>query len=220
MKITSILFDNDGLLVDSERVTFEIWQEIFLRHGFELTMEQYCEVVGFNEESTAKHIRERFPGLDPYKDVFREWDERYEILAPAGGVPLKKGAVELLDYADRVGLKKAVASSNSLYWVRVLLSANGVFDRMDAVSHGQLVTRGKPAPDIFLKAAELLDADPSECLVLEDSSNGIRAAHAAGMIPICIPDLKQPPQEIRSLCSAVLPDLRTVIGWLEENSSH
>jgi HAD superfamily hydrolase (TIGR01509 family) len=220
MKITSILFDNDGLLVDSERVTFEIWQEIFLRHGYDLSMEQYCEVIGFNEASTAQHITERFPGLDPYKDVFKEWDERYEVLAPAGGVPLKKGAVELLDYADSRGLKKAVASSNSLYWVSVLLGANGVLDRMDAISHGGLVTHGKPAPDIFLKAAELLGSDPSECLVLEDSSNGIRAARAAGMIPVCIPDLKQPAEEIRSMCAAVLPDLRTVADWLEENSDH
>ncbi|MBP0969765.1 MAG: HAD family phosphatase [Oscillospiraceae bacterium] len=219
MKITSILFDNDGLLVDSERVTFEIWQEIFLRHGYDLSMEDYCEVVGLNEASTAQHIMEKFPGLDPYEDVFREWDERYEILAPAGGVPLKKGAVELLDYADSRGFRKAVASSNSLYWVSVLLGANGIFDRMDAVSHGKLVTHGKPAPDIFLKAAELLGSEPSECLVLEDSPNGIRAAAAAGMVPICIPDLRQPPEEITELCAAVLSDLGAVIGWLEENTA-
>lgn len=218
MKITAVLLDNDGLLVDSERVTFEIWQEIFLRHGYELTLEAYCELIGMTEESTAAHIRERFPGLDPYNVVFAEWDAKYEILAPAGGVPLKKGAVELLDYCDLKGLKKAVASSNSLYWIQTLLGANGVFHRMDAVSHSKLVERGKPAPDIFLKAAELLGEDPSGCVVLEDSSNGIRAAHAAGMIPICIPDLKRPAQEVLDLCAAVLPDLAAVAVWLEENS--
>ncbi len=218
MKITSVLLDNDGLLVDSERVTFEIWQDIFMRHGYELTLEEYCSLIGMTEASTAKRISERFPGLDPYGTVFSEWDAIYEKLAPAGGVPLKKGAVELLDYCDAHGLKKAVASSNSLYWIKTLLGAGGVFHRMDAVSHSKLVEHGKPAPDIFLKAAELLGSSPSECVVLEDSSNGIRAAHAAGMIPICIPDLKRPADEILSLCAAVLPDLGAVADWLEKNA--
>ena len=218
MKITSVIFDNDGLLVDSERVTFEIWQEIFLRHGYELTLDDYLQVIGLSEKSTADHIRERFPDLDPYKDVFHEWDSRYEKLAPEGGVPLKKGAGELLDYCDLHGYKKAVASSNSLYWIQTLLGVHGVFGRMDAVSHSALVERGKPAPDLFLKAAELLGSDPSECVVLEDSSNGIRAAHAAGMIPVCIPDLRHPSAEITEMCAAVLPDLGAVADWLEENA--
>ncbi|MBQ4240170.1 MAG: HAD family phosphatase [Oscillospiraceae bacterium] len=218
MKITSILLDNDGLLVDSERVTFEIWRDIFARHGYDLTLETYCEVTGMTEASTAKHISERFPGLDPYKVVFAEWDATYEVLAPAGGVPLKKGAVELLDYADSRGFRKAVASSNSLYWIKTLLTANGIFDRIDAVSYDKLVEHGKPAPDLFLKAAELLGSRPEECVVLEDSSNGIRAAHAAGMIPICIPDLRQPSDEIKALCAAVLPDLGAVAEWLAENA--
>lgn len=218
MKITSVLFDNDGLLVDSERVTFEIWQEIFQRHGFQLSLEDYCDLTGMTENSTAARIRERFPGLDPYDVVFAEWDARYELLAPAGGVPLKKGAIELLDYADRHGFRKAVASSNSLYWIKTLLTANGIFDRIDAVSYDKLVEHGKPAPDLFLKAAELLGSKPEECVVLEDSANGIRAAHAAGMIPICIPDLRQPSDEIKALCAAVLPDLGAVAEWLDENT--
>ena len=218
MRITSVLFDNDGLLVDSERVTFEIWQEIFQRHGYELSLETYCEVTGMSEKSTADHIRQRFPGIDPYADVFAEWDAIYEELAPAGGVPLKKGALELLDYCDIHGLKKAVASSNSLYWIETLLGVHGVFERMDAVSHSKLVEHGKPAPDLFLKAAELLGSEPSECLVLEDSANGIRAAHAAGMIPVCIPDLRQPSADVKELCAAVLPDLAAVADWLERNA--
>ena len=89
---------------------------------------------------------------------------------------------------------------------------------MDAVSHSKLVERGKPAPDLFLKAAELLGSEPSECIVLEDSYNGIRAAHAAGMIPICIPDLRHPSPGILDLCAAVLPDLGAVADWLDRNS--
>ena len=217
MKITAVLFDNDGLLVDSERVTFEIWQDIFRRHGYDLTMDTYCQLIGMTEKNTAEFIYERFPGLDPYKDVFEEWDAQYEEIAPAGGVPLKRGAVELLDYCDEKGIRKAVASSNSLYWIETLLGANGIFHRMDAVSHSKLVQHGKPAPDLFLKAAELLGCEPGECVVLEDSENGLRAAHSAGMIPICIPDLKRPSAEVESLCSAVCSDMNEVIEWLEKN---
>ena len=217
MKITAILFDNDGLLVDSERVTFEIWQDICRRHGYSINMDTYCELIGMTEKNTAEFINERFPGLDPYKDVFEEWDAQYEQLAPAGGVPLKKGALELLDYCDEKGIKKAVASSNSLYWIETLLGANGIFHRMDAVSHSKLVQHGKPAPDLFLKAAELLGCVPGECVVLEDSENGLRAAHAASMIPICIPDLKEPSAEVKALCCAVCADMNDVITWLEDN---
>ena len=217
MKISAILFDNDGLLVDSERATFSIWQEIFTRHGFELTLKTYCEVTGTTEKSTAEYISSHFPGLDPYKDVFAEWSETYEKLAASGGVPLKKGALELLDYCDLKGLKKAVASSNSLHWIEILLKADGIFDRMDAISHSKLVQRGKPAPDIFLKAAELIGAKRSQCVVLEDSENGLNAAHAAGMIPICIPDLKRPSDSVLAHCAAVLDDMSAVIPWLKEN---
>ena len=217
MKITAVLFDNDGLLVDSERVTFEIWQDIFRRHGYDLTMDTYCQLIGMTEKNTAEFIYERVPGLDPYKDVFEEWDAQYEEIAPAGGVPLKRGAVELLDYCDEKGIRKAVASSNSLYWIETLLGANGIFHRMDAVSHSKLVQHGKPAPDLFLKAAELLGCEPGECVVLEDSENGLRAAHAAGMIPICIPDIKRPSAEVDALCSAVCADMNEVIEWLEKN---
>ncbi|MBQ8995122.1 MAG: HAD family phosphatase [Oscillospiraceae bacterium] len=215
-KIKYLLFDMDGLLTNSEQVTFEIWEDIFREHGYELTLDFYISIIGMVDTKIHGIIEEHYPGLDAKNVVYPEWDERYEKLAPAGGVPLKPGVVELLDYCDSHGLKKSVVSSNYLHWIETILTADGVFDRFDHVIHGALVKHGKPDPEPFLLSMEEFGASPEECLVLEDSNSGILSGHTAGMKVICIPDLKQPSEEARSYCSAVLPSLEDVIPWLEE----
>ena len=102
----------DGLLTDSERVTFEIWEDIFREHGYHLTLDFYNSITGMVDIQIKDIIAEQYHGLDAMKDVYPEWDARYEDLAPKGGVPLKSGAVELLDYCDAHGLKKSIVSSN------------------------------------------------------------------------------------------------------------
>ncbi|MBR3001044.1 MAG: HAD family phosphatase [Oscillospiraceae bacterium] len=215
-KIKYLLFDMDGLLTDSERVTFEIWEEIFREHGYELTMDFYISIIGMVETKIEKIIADAYPGLDAAKDVYPEWDERYERLAPIGGVPLKTGVRELLDYCDQNGIRKSVVSSNWLHWIETILRADGVYDRFDHVIHGGLVKHGKPDPEPFLLSMKEFGADPEECLVLEDSNSGILAGKRAGMKVICIPDLKQPSEEAEAHCDAVLPTLLDVIPWLEQ----
>ena len=212
--LKALLLDMDGLLIDSERVTYDMWRDLFAAQGHELTMPIYLQIIGKTDKMAAPILMEHFPGFDPYTMLYPQWEAGYAELAPKGLVPLKEGVFELLDFADAHGIKKAVVSSNHLRWIEEILKADGVYDRMDLVVHGRMVEHGKPEPEIFLLAAELLGLSPEECLVLEDSNAGITAGHRAGMQVICIPDLKQPAGECIPFCSAILPSLKDVPAWL------
>src|SRR5207302_1685493 len=124
----------------------------------------------------------------------------------AGELRVKPGAVELLDAAESARLPRAVATSSSRAKAMHHLRAAGIVDRFDAVVTRDDVVRGKPHPDLFLRAASALAIAPARCLALEDSYNGVRAAHAAGMPVIMVPDLLPATEEMRGLCHAILDD--------------
>src|SRR6202011_3732198 len=130
--------------------------------------------------------------------------------SPDARLAPKLGALELLDTLDQFGLPRAIATSSSRRTVERHLTAHNLMGRFDAIiGHGDY-ERGKPAPDPFLKAAERLGVEPYLCLALEDSHNGVRSASSAGMMTIMVPDLLEPTDEIRGLCSFVVRDLREV----------
>jgi HAD superfamily hydrolase (TIGR01509 family) len=146
-------------------------------------------------------------------------EERSEIaILLAEGVALKTGAVELLDHLDRIGMPRAVATSSSRAAAIEHLGHNGIFDRFQAVVAREDVERHKPNPDPFLKAAALLEVDPSRCLALEDSHNGVRAAHAAGMMIVMVPDLLEPTDEMHDKCVLIAESLHRVAALLGARS--
>ena len=217
MKYKCLLMDMDGLLVDSERITFDMWKVIFERHGYELDLDGYCMMVGKTEQTVTQVLAEHYPGMSLREDIWPEWDGQYEEIAPAGGVPLKDGALELLDWADSHGLSKAIVSSNLKHWVDTILKGDRVHHRFDLLLHGGMAEHGKPAPDLFLLAADTLGFAPEECLVLEDSDAGIESGHNAGMDVICIPDLRHPSDEVAGYCKRIFGSLRDVIPFLEQD---
>ena len=133
------------------------------------------------------------------------------------GMPVKRGLPELLDYLKENRYQTAVASSSSRATVEDYLRRAGMEKTFSALVCGDMITRGKPEPDIFLKAAEELGAAPEDCLILEDSSNGIRAAHAAGMRVIMVPDLIEPTADLRAMTSKVCGSLHDIIPFLEDD---
>ena len=132
------------------------------------------------------------------------------------GVPKKKGLDELLAYLKGRGLPMAIGSSTKSPLVKRNLNMAGVAGYFSQIAAGEMVTRCKPAPELFLLAAKLLDLPPQNCLVLEDSFNGVRAGRAAGCITVMVPDLSAPTQEILALCDGCCEDLKQVIGWIEQ----
>ena len=138
-----------------------------------------------------------------------EWVRHFWVIAETR-LALKPGALELLDTLDQLRLPRAIATSSSRRTVERHLTAHNLTERFDViVGHGDYEA-GKPAPDPFLKAAERLGVEPRLCLALEDSHNGIRSASSAGMMTIMVPDLLEPTDEIRGLCTYVVRDLHEV----------
>jgi beta-phosphoglucomutase-like phosphatase (HAD superfamily) len=151
------------------------------------------------------HFGETFP-----VDAFQEtWVRHFWVIAETR-LELKPGVLELLDTLDGLRLPRAIATSSSRRTVERHLTAHHLLGRFnEIVGHGDY-ERGKPAPDPFLRAAERLGVDPQPCLAMEDSHNGVRSASAAGMMTVMVPDLLEPTDEIRGLCSFVARDLHEV----------
>lgn len=214
MKTRFILFDIDGLMVDSEKLSFSLIQEIVREHGFDLSLDFYRQTIGVNQKIGARLFTEAYPGIDGQRDIYDVFTPRYETAVKQGRLEPKPGLFELLNELDRRNIRRAAASSNVKRVVMANLTSIGALSRMDALIYDGMVKHVKPFPDLFLKAAELLGAFPDECLVLEDSTAGVKAAHAAQMPVIVIPDLIEPTAETLSLCLDRMDSLSDVRDYI------
>jgi len=207
MQYTAAIFDMDGLMFDTEQLDLRMWQEAAAAYGYELQKALILESVGRTREDTETLFMQAMgPDFD-YHGVRNLRIQRKFELFRKEGVPVKNGLFKLLDTLDSLGMKKAVATSTERSQAERMLILANVFSRFDAVVCGDEIARGKPEPDIFLKAAEKIGTDPEQCIVLEDSFSGIRAAAAAGMDAVMIPDILQPTDEIRRAAHMVCGNL-------------
>lgn len=212
--VKAVVFDMDGLLVDSEVVYCEALTSQAAAMGYELPREVMNRMIGHAWAGSAQVVREHF-GPDFDAELLRRGSiERFYDLAQAK-IALKAGVLEILDHLDKVGLPRAIATSSRRTDVEHHLSAHGLIDRFDAVLAQGDYPRPKPNPDPYLKAAEALGVDPRDCLALEDSHNGVRAAAAAGMMTIMVPDMLDPTEEMHQLCVRIAADLHEVRELLE-----
>ena len=209
--VHAVVFDMDGLLVDTEVLFRDAMFGAARAVGLELPPEVFLQMVGMNAQQAqgilTDHFGEGFQ-IEPYREQYLE---RFHAAADAG-VSLKAGVVELLDHLDAERLPRAIATS-SPHW-EVDRNLGPLKARFGAVIARGDYERGKPHPDPFLKAATAIGADPVHCLALEDSHNGVRAAHAAGMMTVMVPDLLEPTEEMHSLCVRILDSLHEVPGLI------
>lgn len=207
--VRAVVFDMDGVLVDTEPVVFRAMQATALGLGREMPFATFQRMVGLQhahgERILLEHFGEGFDLGGWSLEVSRRFQEQL-----AAGIALKAGARELLDLLDERDLPRAIATSSSLQSVRQNLTPHGLLDRFHALVTRDVQTRGKPHPEPFLKAAAALGVAPEHCLALEDSHNGVRSASAAGMMTIMVPDLLDPTEEMRTLCVRVARDLHEV----------
>lgn len=215
--VKAVVFDMDGLLVDSEVVYCEALTSQAAAMGYELPREVMNRMIGHAWAGSAQVLRDHF-GPDFDTEHLRAGSiDRFYDLAQAE-IALKAGVLEILEYLDRAGLPRAIATSSRRTDVEHHLSAHGLFERFDAVLAQGDYPRPKPNPDPYLKAAEALGVDPRDCLALEDSHNGVRAAAAAGMMTIMVPDMLDPTEEMHQLCIRIAADLHEVRELLERQS--
>lgn len=180
--ITTILFDMDGVLFNSEPIHYKVWKKIFAEEGLEIDFEHYKGCIG----STVKRLFELM--LEGYgRDFFgnEELPKRYHAekgrYLQEHGIPIIPGVPETLAALKEKGYRLAIASSSPQAYIELCTKKAGISDYFDVMFSAERVARPKPAPDVFLAAAQQMNVAPEECLVVEDSENGSRAAKAAGM---------------------------------------
>ena len=191
MTIKALLFDFDGLIVDTETPEFQVWQSIYREYGHELTAEQWGQIVGgwgISDFDAATHLVELVGdglNVEELRARHRSESDALTLLQP-----ILPGVVDYLDKARRLGLCLAIASSSPHSWVDTHLTRLGLYHRFDSIVCADDVPPGrtKPNPDLFLMALQRLEVQPSEAIVFEDSPNGIRAAKKAGIFAVAIPN--------------------------------
>ena len=199
----------DGLIFDSERVFMRELSAVAKSYGYEITESDYVRSLGLTGD-TLYELQKEIHGNDyPHYEISHKARDRVDILAQTGGLPVKSGICELLEFLSEKKIPCAVASSTHARYVEKYLEASGLRKYFDKVIGGDMVSKSKPEPDIFLAAAG--DTAPENCLVLEDSINGIIAASRAGIPVICIPDMVYPTDDIKALTAAVVNTAAEVI---------
>ena len=213
--IKAIIFDMDGLMIDSERVTFECYQERLKDMNLTMDEEFYKTLLG----KPIKGIYQRFydvygndfPIQNVIQDVHQLMAERFET----EGVPVKKGLVELLHYLKDNNYKTIVATSSNRDRVDKILSQAKITEFFDDSICGDEVTKGKPNPEVFLKSCQKQGVNVDEAIVLEDSEAGIQASYDANIKVICIPDMKYPEKQYEEKTFKILKDLTEVTVYLK-----
>ena len=213
--IRGVIFDMDGLMFDTERVSMVMWDRELGRQGFRYSPEIGNSIRGRNGEAIRRILEETYgPGFDfmqALQGVRADMLQRLE----EHGIDVKPGLYPLLDWLEEQKIPMAVASSSRRDSVERNCRKAGVLDRFRTLVCGDQVTHSKPDPEIFRIAAAALGVEPAECLVLEDSFNGVRAGAAGGFITVMVPDLDAPTPEIDALYTAKCDSLHEVLARLK-----
>lgn len=210
-----VIFDMDGLMIDTETLLTRFWREAARFYGYDMKQEHVLGIRSLAAKFAEPKLKGIFGEDFDYMSVRAKRIELMNAYIAEHGIEKKKGLDQLLEFLKESGYKIAVATATDLTRTTVYLNRIGIFDYFDKIICGSMVENGKPQPDIYLKASEELGLLPSECIALEDSPNGIISAHRAGCVPIMIPDLSEPDDELLKLCAARLDSLDLVIDYLK-----
>ena len=216
MILDALVFDMDGLIFDSERVVQRTWNDAGEQLGYGKIGEHIYNTLGFNVKRRKEYFQGVFGQDFPMDDFNRITRARFQEIVAEEGLAMKPGVRELLNWAHSRGIKTAVATSSRRVYSTDLLKRADIWKLLDVAVFGDMVTNAKPDPEIYLTACSLIHAVPARSVALEDAPAGIRSAHAAGMIPVMVPDLVQPDEETLRLCAGKFESLLDVIPYLED----
>jgi HAD superfamily hydrolase (TIGR01509 family) len=217
-KVSAVVFDMDGLLFDTEALYRDVVIATALETGHDLPLDFYLSTVGTPLQGTRELFVQRYGAGFDFDSFWGKTTQRFAAIVETE-LRLKAGVLELLALLDELALPRAIATSSRHEHARHHLTAFGLTDRFHAViAHGDYA-RGKPHPDPFLKAAERLGVEPALCLALEDSWHGVRAASAAGMMTVMVPDLMIATPEMTQICAHIASDLHEVGGLMKASGA-
>lgn len=218
--VDGIIFDMDGVLIDSERISFRCFQEAFKEYDYKMDEKFYLKLIGRNVNGIKVIMEEKYGTDFPFDTIYKKKANLAGEITDRNGVIIKPGVHELLDYLNEENYKIAVATSTRRERALQLLEEAKIKDKVNYIICGDQVENSKPNPEIFLKAAKGLNVNPEKCIVIEDSDAGITAAHAANMIGIHVPDMKSLDDDTKELAFKVCDNLICVKNYLEETKEN
>lgn len=216
MYIKAVIFDMDGLMLDTEKLYVRFWCEAANQLGFPMEEHHALSIRSMAAKYAIPKLKGYFGDSFDYAQVRSKRIELMNQYIEENGIDKKKGIEELLKYLKDHGYKIAVATASDMERTKKYLTRAGLFSYFDKVVCAFMVESGKPAPDIYEKAAEELGEKPQHCIALEDSPNGILAAYRAGCVPIMIPDLDEPDEDTKEILFDMKENLLQVIDVLEQ----
>jgi HAD superfamily hydrolase (TIGR01509 family) len=217
--VGAVLLDMDGTLLDTEKVYFDSLLAALNACGFTDDVVPLCHaMIGLPGPECEMMLIKRYGEDFPLAEINRSFAANRDEIFRAG-LPLKGGAVELLDALRNAEWPMAIVTSSSRRSADEHLALAGIRARFDTILTRDDVINCKPSPDLYLLAASRLGVTPQACVAVEDSNHGVTAAHSAGAITIMVPDLVPPTEESRARCAAVLTDLNAVLEMLRERAA-
>lgn len=210
----TFLFDMDGVLVDSEFVVREAFKKIAEDIDFPEFVDMAVYGLGLKPDAWVKACHEHYGYGEKVEKAIEICDDYINAYYEHNPVPVKEGAEETLAYLKEAEYRLAIASSSPMADVKYRLGNAGLLDYIDAVVSGDMIVNSKPSPDIYLKAAEVMNRRPSDCFAVEDAPSGLKAATDAGCVTIFIPDLWKPEKDRTDLYRYRLPNLREIRKFL------
>ena len=219
MKDFVVVFDMDGVIFDSERACLDTWTETAEKHGISNVREVFYRCIGTNKNQTHQIVEDAYASIygEGIADrLLSESSKLFHEKYDDGNLPMKNGVREILEYLKAEQIKCAIASSTRKAVVEAELREAGLIDFFVEIVGGDAVKVSKPNPEIYLLACDKMMVNPSDAFAIEDSYNGIRAAHAAGMRTIMVPDMIPADDEMKELSEIVCEDLLKVIEYLKK----
>ncbi len=212
----AVVFDMDGVIFDSEKIYRILEHEQIRKYGLDESKADYfCEIIaGGTKETNRRHFEEVFHSDVDYYEFREGVMSGVDDYAEKHGYELKPGVVELLKHLKEKGIKVALATSTTRERGYKHLKRHGLYEYFDEFVFGDMIKNGKPNPDIYLKACELLDVKPEEAIGIEDSINGVISSHAAGLYTIMVIDLIQPNDDIKEKAEKIYDSLFQVIDLI------
>ena len=212
----AVVFDMDGVLFDTEKLCLDSWMHVAEKSGFDCIDGVFEQCIGLNANDTKALVLRHYGADFPYESFQEQASEWFREYIRRKGLPLKPGVKKILLFLQQEGYKIGLASSTRYETVIKQLKLADIIDYFSVIVGGDMIEHSKPKPDIYLLACKKLGVKPEDAYAIEDSPNGIRAASAAGMKAIMVPDMVLPDAEMRRLSHEICQDLNEVMKYLKQ----